>query len=199
MSTANSFEPLTQDNSPDTSVPQPRPPITPVIDSNIQISQDFVCKDNPSLNKSHSTCIFSSHLSGTENSTELIFKGLHIANLNVRHIVPKIDELRIVMANDMGPDIFGACETFLETSIPDNHLAINSYKFIRKDRCDTQDKTGGGVILYYRTSLNCNSNTPRLYSQWLNSVIYSATNAINHWAETHDAIRHHSYVMLMLC
>ena len=51
-----------------------------------------------------------------------IFKstGLHIANLNVRHIMPKIDEFRIVMANDMGPDIFGACETFLETSIPDN-------------------------------------------------------------------------------
>ena len=29
------------------------------------------------------------------------------------------------------------------------------------------------------------SNTPRLYSQWLNSVIYYA---INHWAETRDAI-----------
>ena len=51
MSTANSFEPLTQDNSPDTSVPQPSPPIAPVIDSNIQMSQDSVCKDNPSLKK----------------------------------------------------------------------------------------------------------------------------------------------------
>ena len=29
------------------------------------------------------------------------------------------------------------------------------------------------------------SNTPRLYSQWLNSVIYYA---INHWAETRDPI-----------
>ena len=67
----------------------------------------------------------------------------------------KIYELRIVMTNDMGPDIFRACEKFLETSNPDNQVAINGYKFIRKDRCDTQDKTGGGVILYYRTSLHC--------------------------------------------
>ena len=41
-----------------------------------------------------------------------------------------------------------------------------------------------------------NSNTPRLYSQWLNSVIYYA---INHWAEARDAIWRHSDVMLTLC
>ena len=114
MSTANSFEPLTQDNSPDTSVPQPSPPIAPVIDSNIQMSQDSVCKDNPSFKKKHSACIFSSHLSGTENSTEFIFKskGLHIANLNVRHIVPKIDELRFVMAMIWGLTYSGLVKPF---------------------------------------------------------------------------------------
>ena len=40
------------------------------------------------------------------------------------------------------------------------------------------------------------SDTPRLYSQWLNSVIYSAT---NHWAEAHNAIWRRSDVFLTIC
>ena len=36
------------------------------------------------------------------NITDFVFrsKGLHIANLNVRHLLPKLDELRISMACD---------------------------------------------------------------------------------------------------
>ena len=41
-----------------------------------------------------------------------------------------------------------------------------------------------------------NSNTPRLYSQWLNSMIYSAT---NHWAEVCYAILHPFDIILTLC
>ena len=46
-------------------------------------------------------------------SNDLIFKskGLHFCNLNVHHIVPKIDKLRISMAHDKCPDLFGMCET----------------------------------------------------------------------------------------
>ena len=46
--------------------------------------------------------------------SEIIFrsKGLHFCNLNIRHIVPKIDDLRISMAQDSCPDILGMCETF---------------------------------------------------------------------------------------
>ena len=40
------------------------------------------------------------------------------------------------------------------------------------------------------------SNTPRLYSQWLNPVIYSAT---NQWPEAYDAIRRRSDVILRFC
>lgn len=89
--------------------------------------------------------------------TDLIFtsKGLHISNLNIRHIVPKIDELRLMLASEKGPDIFGACETFLDTNISDVQVGINGYEFLRKDRCCTRDKAGGGVILYYRKSLKC--------------------------------------------
>ena len=89
-------------------------------------------------------------------SNNLIFKskGLHFCNLNVHHIVPKIYELRISMARDKCPDIFGMCETFLTASISDDQIAIDDFDILRKDRSDTQNKVGGGVILYTRKSIN---------------------------------------------
>ena len=93
-----------------------------------------------------------------DQTTELTFKskGLHFCNLNVHHLVPKIDELRITMEHEHSPDIFGMCETFLTDSVPDDQLAVTGFDLIRKDRSDTQNKAGGGVVLYYRNSLNCN-------------------------------------------
>ena len=46
-------------------------------------------------------------------------KGLHLCNLNIRHIIPKLDELRITMAINNGPDIFGLCEAFLGDTVSD--------------------------------------------------------------------------------
>ena len=89
--------------------------------------------------------------------TELTFesKGLHFCNLNIQHIVSKMDELRITMAHEHSPDIFGMCETFLTSSVSDDQVAVDGFDLIRKDRSDTQNKAGGGVILYYRKSINC--------------------------------------------
>ena len=36
------------------------------------------------------------------------------------------------------------------SSFSDNQIAIDGFDIIRNDRSDTQNKTGGGVILYYR-------------------------------------------------
>ena len=47
-------------------------------------------------------------------------KGLHICNLNIRHILPKIDEIRFILSNTNSPDMFGMCESFLETHHPDS-------------------------------------------------------------------------------
>ena len=91
---------------------------------------------------------------GTDDthSTEFVFrsKGLHMANLNVRHLLPKLDELRISMACENGPDVLGICETFLNDDISCNQLTVNGFDHIRKDRSVTQDKSGGGLILYFR-------------------------------------------------
>ena len=82
-------------------------------------------------------------------------KGLHLCNLNIRHIIPKLDELRLTMAINNGPDIFGLCETFLDGTVSDGQVYINGFDFLRKDRSDTQNKSGGGLILYYKESLKC--------------------------------------------
>ena len=47
-------------------------------------------------------------------------------------------------------DIQGLCETFLNQSVTDSQVEIDGYDLIVKDRKDTQNKAGGGLILYIR-------------------------------------------------
>ena len=93
----------------------------------------------------------------TIHSTDFVFrsKGLHIANLNIHHLLPKPDELRISLACENGPDVLGICETFLNNNISSNQLIVNGFDHIRKDWSVTQEKSGGGVILYFRNNINC--------------------------------------------
>ena len=65
----------------------------------------------------------------TDKHTDITFspKGLNISNLNlrhVRHIVPKIDEIRTLMSNENSPHMLGLCETFLSTNNPESQLSI---------------------------------------------------------------------------
>ena len=71
----------------------------------------------------------------------------------------KVDEIRIMLANENGPDILGLCETFLDKTILDEKVSISRYESIWKDRCDTVDKAGGGLLLYYRSSKACQRKT----------------------------------------
>ena len=89
--------------------------------------------------------------------TDFVFrsKGLHIANLNIHHLLPKLDGLRISLAYENGPDLLGICETFLNESISYSQLTIDGFDHIRKGRSVTQDKSGVGVILYFRNNINC--------------------------------------------
>ena len=136
--------------------------------------------------------------------TELAFssKGLHVANLNVRHLLSKFDEIGIVLASENGPDILGMCETFLDSSTPDNLISVTNYDFLRKDRSCTINKAGGGVILYYRDSINCRrkteleiSNIETLWSEitfpnskpFLLCTIYRPPNAPCDWVDLFEA------------
>ena len=59
------------------------------------------------------------------------------------------------MAINNDPDIFGLCETFLDNTVSDGQIYINGFDFLMKGRSDTQNKYGGGLILYYKESLKC--------------------------------------------
>ena len=97
--------------------------------------------------------------SGTNiiHSTDFVFrsKGLHMANLYIHYSLPKLDELRISMACENGLAVLGICETFLNNNISSNQLTVNGFDHIRKDRSVTQEKSRGGVMLYFRNNINC--------------------------------------------
>ena len=59
-------------------------------------------------------------------------KGLHkLCNL----IFPKIDEIRLSLSNTNSPDIFGICESFLQSHHADSLVSADEFNFIRKDCC----------------------------------------------------------------
>ena len=133
---------------------------------------------NPTPTSSHNTS--SSNITSNNDFIDITFKsrGLHIVNLNVRHLVPKLDELSFMLVNEKGPDIFGACETFLDANVSDGQIAINGFEFLRKDRCVTVHKNGGGVILYFRNILTCKRRNElevsKLETLWAEVVLRNA-------------------------
>ena len=80
--------------------------------------------------------------SQTANYSDLAFSstGLQFCNLNSQHIIPKVDELRDIMANNKCPDILGLCETFLNPSVIDSQVEIDGYDLICKYMINTQKK-----------------------------------------------------------
>ena len=63
---------------------------------------------NSSFSGQDATCM--SQTSSDFIEFDFSSKGLHICNLNVRHILPKIDDIRIVLSSKQGSDIVGMCE-----------------------------------------------------------------------------------------
>ena len=82
-------------------------------------------------------------------------KGTHnyifICNLNIRHLKPKIDDLKIILSPEKCIDVFGICETFLNPAIDDISINVQGYKIERKDRYESANAVtvkGGGVLIY---------------------------------------------------
>ena len=119
-------------------------------------------------------------------------QGLNISNLNVKHIVPKIDEIRILMSNENSPHILGLCETFLCTNNPEIQLSICGYNFFRKDRTDTQEKNGGGLLFYFKQSLNVKHRSDIENFEYRNFMDrsflakYQATSASSGWIDAFE-------------
>ena len=86
-----------------------------------------------------------------ENSLQFKKKGLHVANLNIQHFLPKIDEIKYHLSQKENKmHILGLCETFLNENTTNTDLSIPNYNFERRDR---SNKSGGGILIYVLDSL----------------------------------------------
>lgn len=73
-------------------------------------------------------------------------RGLRIGHLNVRHLVPKVDQLDILLTKRKREiDILGLTETFLKKHRSNKLINISGYVSERKDR---KKRVGGGVAVY---------------------------------------------------
>lgn len=111
---------------------------------------------SPQLSSKHGNSIaetpqISFKYDNQNSETKFLKRGIHIANLNIRHLKPKLDEIKIMLSSSNSIDVLGTCETFLNNSIPDDVLVIADYTFERKDR---SDRDGGGILVFVSNHLN---------------------------------------------
>ena len=92
------------------------------------------------------------HINCYDSSTYVLVKrGIRIANLNICHILNKMDELKILLSDKRSVDILGVCEPFLNDDILDALITAGGFNFERKDR---NVKFGGGILVYVSHLLN---------------------------------------------
>ena len=74
--------------------------------------------------------------------------GLKIGCLNIRGLLNKIDEMRIIVT-ECKFDVMGICETFLDDNVTDNEICIEGYTMFKKNR----NRHGGGVLIYIKEGI----------------------------------------------
>ena len=79
--------------------------------------------------------------------------GLHIVHVNIRSLLPHLDELKLTILK-LNPDAIAVSETWLDHSVMDSEIEIDGYQALRYDR----NRHGGGVIIYSRNSYQATKN-----------------------------------------
>ena len=83
------------------------------------------------------------------SSTLAKSNGLKIGQLNVRSILPKIEEIRYLLSNS-GLDILCINESWLDNTICNSEINVDNYVTVRNDR----NRSGGGVLIYIKENLD---------------------------------------------
>ena len=81
-------------------------------------------------------------------------KGLHFIHLNIRSLLPKLDEL-ILLATKTNAAVIGITESWLDDSVEDSEVEVCGYTILRHDR----NRHGGGVCLYIRSDISFSPRT----------------------------------------
>jgi hypothetical protein len=101
-----------------------------------------------------------------------------ILYLNAQSIVNKVNELGAVVA-ELDPDLILLTETWCNNSITNAYLSIKGYEIqqdLRKDRSDTTDGRGGGILVYGRQGLKILScDTDSDFVQYSKFEVYDTT------------------------
>lgn len=79
------------------------------------------------------------------------YNGLNVAFLNIRSLLPKLDQINKLIEN-VKLDVFCFAETHLYDCIPNTSINIDSFKIYRNDR---KNKKCGGICIYVRNYINC--------------------------------------------
>ena len=85
--------------------------------------------------------------------------GFKVAHLNIRSVVKKIDQLRLLL-HDSKIDLFTLSETWLKPHLQSNIISLPGFTSLRLDRTvkgkgRKTSKRGGGLLMYVR---NCHSS-----------------------------------------
>lgn len=76
-------------------------------------------------------------------------KGFRVAHLNIRSLVPKIDDFRgVILREDY--DVVAVSETWLNDDTDSQLISITGYRFVRQDRISR----GGGVGIYVKDTIS---------------------------------------------
>ena len=111
-----------------------------VIFDDVQIANDRSNLSNM-MTESPNNLMKTKHTGNNDLSTfGLVKRGLRIANLNICHILNKVDEIKILFSEKRSVDILGICETFLNSEISDELITADGFNFERRDR---EGKSGG--------------------------------------------------------
>ncbi|KAK3084222.1 hypothetical protein FSP39_010249 [Pinctada imbricata] len=87
----------------------------------------------------------------SNNTFGLLKRGLRMTNINICHLLNKIDEVNLLLHEKQSVEILGICETFLDQEIHDEMIKLNGFNFERRDRVG---KAGGGIVVYLSDLLN---------------------------------------------
>ena len=128
--------------------------------------------------------------------------GLSIAHINIRGIINKLDELKLIIETH-NLKILHVCETFLTPSISSHVLNIPNFSIIRRDRIG---RHGGGILTYIHNSLQFTAQshldnilpealtikiTQPSAKPFLTSVIYRPPNSASSWVDSFTQLISH--------
>ena len=78
-------------------------------------------------------------------------KGLTLLHINVRSLLPKLTEIRILL-RDSNAAFLAVTESWLDKTVGEGEINVDGYNFVWKDR----NRHGGGVGIYIREGISFN-------------------------------------------